>query len=263
MRSDRVGDDDRKAMATLPPTHNRLLAALRTADPVAEAQFRGGLDSVELKLRAKVMGPRRPIEHVYFPETGVLAQIQEMENGSTVAVGLVGSDGMAGLPVLLGGDSFPMEVVCSAPGRFLRMRSADFRAEVDRNPKLLRVLHGYIQTVLEIRAQSLGCERFHAVEARAARWLLEMDDRVPQGEFTMTHEFLAMILGVRRQTVSVVVSELNRQGLISYRRGRIGITYRIGLEGVTCECYRVIRDEFARLVGPPLPRVHKATAAKE
>lgn len=250
-------------MQTVQPAHNRLLAALRAADPAAEAQLRGCLEPVELELNASVMGPHRPIEHVYFPETGVLAQIQQMENGSAVAVGLVGSDGMAGLAVFLGGVTFPMEVVCSAPGRFLRMQSADFRAEVERSPALLKVLHGYTQAVLEIRAQSMGCERFHAVEARAARWLLEMDDRVPQDEFTMTHEFLALILGVRRQTVSVVVSELSRQGLIMYRRGKMEITDRIGLEGATCECYEVIRDEFARLVGPPLPRARKARSARE
>ena len=245
-------------MTTLLPTRNRLIAALRTADQAAETQFREGLESVELKLHARVMGPDRPIRHVYFPETGVLSQIQQMHNGATVEVSLVGSDGMAGLAVYLGGDTFPMKVSCSAPGTFLRMPSAAFRAEVARNPPLLRVLHGYTRAVLEIRAQSMGCDRFHAVEARAARWLLEMDDRVPQDTFTMTHEFLAQILGVRRQTVSVVVSQFGRQGSVSYRRGQIQITDRVQLEGAACECYEVVRDEFARLVGPPLPRARKA-----
>src|ERR1035437_10854070 len=132
-------------MGDLLPTRNRLLAALRAADPAAEAQLRVGLESVELELHAKVMGPDRPIGHVYFPETGVLSQIQQMPNGSAVEVNLVGSDGMAGLAVYLGGVTFPMEVTCSAPGIFLRMRSADFLAEVARNPPLLKVLHGYTQ----------------------------------------------------------------------------------------------------------------------
>ena len=88
-----------------------------------------------------------------------------------------------------------------------------------------------------------------------------MDDRVPQDEFTMTHEFLALMLGVRRQTVSAVASDLSRRGLITYRRGFIEIVDRVGLEGATCECYEVIRDEFARLVGPPIPRARKARAA--
>jgi CRP-like cAMP-binding protein len=243
------------------PAQNRLLAALRIADPAAEAQLRVGLESVELKLHANVMGRDRPIRHVYFPETGVLSQLQQMHNGSTVEVNLVGSDGMAGLAVYLGGDTFPMEVVCTAPGTFLRMPSAEFRAEVARNSPLLRVLHGYTQAVLEIRAQSIGCDRFHAVEARAARRLLEMHDRVPQDGFTLTHEFLALVLGVRRQTVSVVASHLSRQGWIVQRRGSIEIIDRVGLEGATCECYEVIRDEFARLVGPPLSRARKARAA--
>jgi CRP-like cAMP-binding protein len=141
------------------------------------------------------------------------------------------------------------------------MPSVEFRAEVARNPSLLKVLHGYTQAVLETRAQSMGCDRFHSVETRAARWLLEMDDRVPQATFTMTHEFLALILGVRRQTVSVVVSQLSRQGWLVYRRGVVEILDRVGLESATCECYEVIRDEFARLVGPPLPRARKARAA--
>ena len=240
---------------------NRLLVALRIADPAAEAQLREGLESVELALRDKVMGPDRPIRHVLFPETGVLSQIQQMRNGSAVEVNLVGSDGMAGLAVYLGSVTFPIEVICSAPGTFLRMRSADFQAEVARNPALHKVLHGYTQAVLEIRAQAIGCDRFHAVEARAARWLLEMDDRVAKDEFTMTHESLAMMLGVRRQTASVVASGLCQLGWIANRRGLIEIVDRAALEGAACECYEVIRDEFARLVGPPVPRARKALAA--
>jgi len=243
------------------PAQNRLLAALRIADKAAEAQLREGLEPVELKLHAKVITPDRPISHVYFPETGVLSHIQQMHNGSTVEVSLVGSDGMAGLAVYLGGSTFPVEVICSAPGTFLRMRSAEFRAEVARNPPLLNVLHGYTLAVLEIGAQSMGCDRFHPVEARAARWLLEMDDRVPQDEFTMTQEFLAFVIGVRRQTVSVVLSQFSRQGWIFYQRGQIEIIDRVGLEGAACECYEVVRDEFARLVGPRLPRARKVRGA--
>jgi CRP-like cAMP-binding protein len=245
----------------LAPARNRLLASLRATDPGAETQLRAGLETVELKLHARVMAPDRPIRHVYFPETGVLSEIQTMRDGSAVEVNLVGSDGMAGLAVYLGGVTFPMEVICQAPGTFLRMAADEFRAEVGRNAALLSVLHGYTQAVLAIRAQAIGCDRFHAVDARAARWLLEMDDRVPRDEFTMTHEFLALMLGVRRQTVSAVAQELSRQGWIVYRRGFIRISDRVGLEGATCECYEVIRDEFARLVGPPIARAHAATMA--
>ena len=244
------------------PARNRLLAALRDADPAAEAQLRAGLESVEIKGHARVMRPDRPIRHVYFPETGVLSVLQQMRNGSSVAVNLVGSDGMVGLGVYLGALTYPMEAICQAPGEFLRMRAAEFQAEVARNPPLLRVMHGYTQAVLEIRGQIIGCERFHAVEARAARWMLEMDDRVAQDEFTMTHEFLALMLGVRRQTVSAVASDLSRQGLVVYRRGFIEIIDRAGLESVTCECYAFIRDEYARLVGPPLPRARKARPSR-
>jgi len=242
------------------PARNRLLAALRIADPAAEAQLRAGLEPVEIKDRAKVMRPDRPIRHVYFPETGVLSVLQQMRNGSSVAVNLVGSDGMVGLGVYLGAFTYPMEAICQSPGGFLRMGSAEFQAEVARNAPLLKVLHGYTQAVLEIRGQIIGCERFHAVEARAARWMLEMDDRVAQDEFTMTHEFLALMLGVRRQTVSAVASDLSRRGLVVYRRGFIEIVDRAGLEEATCECYAFIRDEYARLVGPPLPRARKARA---
>lgn len=248
-------------MGDLLPPRNRLLVALRTADPAAEGQLREGLESVELELHDQVMGPDRPIGHVYFPETGVLSQIQQMRNGSAVEVNLVGNDGMAGLAVYLGGVTFPMAVTCSAPGTFLRMRSAEFLAEAARSPALVGVLQRYTQAVLEIRAQAIGCERFHAVEARGARWLLEMDDRVPQGEFTITHESLALMLGVRRQTVSAVALRLCEQGWIVYRRGCIQIVDRAGLEGAACECYEVIRDEFARLVGPPTPRAHRSMPA--
>jgi CRP-like cAMP-binding protein len=240
------------------PARNRLLEALRRSDPAAEAQLRAGLESVELKLHAKVMRPDRPISHVYFPETGVLSLTHQMHNGATVEVSLVGSDGMAGLGVYLGGATFPVEVICSAPGTFLRMRSAEFRAEVARNRPLLKVLHGYTLAVLKIGTQSMGCDRFHSVEARAARWLLEMDDRVAQDEFAMTQEFLAFVLGVRRQTVSVVMSQFSRQGWVVNQRGLIEIIDRIGLERAACECYEVIREEFARLIGQPHPRARKA-----
>ena len=248
-------------MSELLPARNRLLAALGTADPAAEAQLREGLESVELKSHSRVMTSDRPIRHVYFPETGVLAVIQQMHDGSAVAVDLVGSDGMVGLAVYLGAITFPLEAICEAPGTFLRMKAAEFRAEVARNAPLLKVLQGYTQAVLEIRAQVIGCNRFHAVEARAARWLLEMDDRVAEDPFAMTHESLALMLGVRRQTVSAVASHLCQQGLIVYRRGLIEIVDRVGLEGVSCECYGFIRDEFARLVGPPVPRARKDQAA--
>jgi len=195
------------------PARNRLLAALRTRDAAAETQLLAGLETVELKLHARVMSPDRPIRHIYFPETGVLSEIQTMRNGSAVEVNLVGSDGMAGLAVYLGGVSFPMEVICQAPGAFLRMGADNFREEVSRNPLLLAVLHGYTQALLAVRAQAIGCDRFHDVEARAARWLLEMDDRVPHDEFTMTHQFLALMLGVRRQTVSAVAQNPGSAGL--------------------------------------------------
>jgi CRP-like cAMP-binding protein len=248
-------------MADWLPARNRLLAALNSADPAAETQLRAGLESVELRLHAKVMRPDRPISHVYFPETGVLSLTHQMHNGATVEVSLVGSDGMAGLAVYLGGATFPVEATCSAPGTFLRMPSAEFRAEVARNPPLLKVLHGYTLGVMKIGAQSMGCDHFHSVEARSARWLLEMDDRVAQAEFTMTQEFLAFVLGVRRQTVSVALSQFSRQGWVVNHRGLIEIIDRTGLEDAACECYEVIREEFARLVGPPLPRARNPRAA--
>ena len=251
-----VGGGDRRQMSELLPARNRLLAALRNADLAAEAQLRAGLEPVDLKDHARVMRPDRPISHVYFPETGVLSVLQQMRNGSTVAVNLVGSDGMVGLGVYLGALTYPMEAICQAPGTFLRMGAAEFQAEVARNAPLHRVIHRYTQAVLEIRGQIIGCERFHPVKARAARWLLEMDDRVAQAEFKTTQEFLALMLGVRRQTVSAVASDLSRRGLIVYRRGFIQIVDRAGVEDATCECYEFIRDEYARLVGPPLPRGH-------
>ncbi len=249
---------DTRPMPELLPARNRLIAALRSADPAAEAQLRAGLESVEIKGHAKVMTPDRPIRYVYFPETGVLSVLQQMRNGSAVAVNLVGSDGMVGLGVYLGALTYPMEAICQAGGTFLRMRAADFQAEVDRSPALHTLLHGYTQAVLEVLAQIIGCERFHDVEARAARWLLEMDDRVRDDEFAITHDFLALMLGVRRQTVSAMASDLAQRGLILHRRGFIEIVDRAGLEGLACECYDFIRVEYARLVGPPLARALKA-----
>ena len=130
---------------------------------------------MELKGHARVIRPDRPIRHVYFPETGVLSVLQQMRNGSSVAVNLVGSDGMVGLGVYSAGSPLPMEAICQAPGSSCAC-GPEFRAEVARNPPLLRCCT-VTQAVLEVGGQSMGCERFHSVEARAARWLLEIDDR--------------------------------------------------------------------------------------
>ena len=147
------------------PARNRLLASLRTADPAAEAQLRSGLESVELKGHAKVMRPDRPIRHVYFPETGVLSVLQQMRNGSAVAVNLVGSDGMVGLGVYLGAATYPMEAICQAPGTFLRMGAPEFRAEVVRNAPL----HGYTGVLESSVARSSAASACRS-DRRRPRW---------------------------------------------------------------------------------------------
>ncbi len=164
-----------------------------------------------------------------------------------VEVGTVGNEGMVGLPVFLGRESVPLETFCQVPGRAVRMRSEVLRTEVHPGDKLHGLLRRFTQATFVFAARSSACNRLHSVGQRASRWLLHTHDRVGSDEFPLTQEFLALMLGVRRASVSGVAGDFREAGLISYSRGTIRVLDRIGLEARSCECYRIIREEFDRL----------------
>ena len=233
--------DDRKVAV-----RNRLLAALPAEE---HARLLPHLESVSTRHKEIIYEANEPISHVYFPNSGVFSLLTVMEDGSVVEVGTVGNEGMLGLPVFLHADSAPNRVFVQVPGESLRMAAEVFKAEIGKGGTLPTLLHRYTQGFFNHLAQSAACNRLHSVDQRCARWLLMMHDRVDAHEFPITQEVLAQMLGVRRATVTVVARTLQQAGLIQYSRGRIMIVDRPGLEAASCECYRIIKAEFDRLLG--------------
>ncbi len=232
----------------LRPDRNRLLAALPGKDL---DRLAARMTTVPLAVRDLLYRARGPIDHVYFPLDGVLSQIVVMEDGGAVEVGTVGHEGMVGLSVALGDPQSPVETFCQVPGRAARLPADDFRAEADRGGPLAALVLRYSLAVAAMAAQSAACNRLHSVDERCARWLLMTHDRVGSDRFQLTQEFLALMLGVRRASVTVAAGMLQKAGVIDYTRGKITVTDRPRLEAASCECYRAVRAEFERLLPPP------------
>jgi CRP-like cAMP-binding protein len=190
-----------------------------------------------------------PISHVHFPETGIVSLLSRVADGTLIENGTVGSEGMSGLPLLLGVDWSPVLVTGQVPGISRRMEAAVFRELLPSLPVLEALLRRYSVYFLAQVSQSLACNATHTVEQRCARWLLMTHDRVPGDQFVLTHEVLAQMLAVRRAGVSVAADALRSRGLIQYSRGRVTITDRTGLEGASCECYAYVRAQREALVG--------------
>lgn len=226
---------------------NRLLSALPVAD---RARLLAGADEVTLDRGDEVMRANGPITHVYFPRTGILSMVIDMSDGGTVEVATVGREGFAGLPILLGAERSPSRVYCQVPPCVCRrVPAAGFVAELRSSAALRDVTHRYAQAHVNLSAQSTACNSLHPVEERLARWLLMTQDRVGDDELSLTQQILSEMLGVRRASVTTAAGVLQKAGLIEYRRGHIRVLDRAGLESAACECYRVVRREFDRLLG--------------
>ncbi|HEY0419785.1 MAG TPA: Crp/Fnr family transcriptional regulator, partial [Acetobacteraceae bacterium] len=209
------------------------------------------LKAVELPFREVLHEPGKPIEAVYFPETGWISMLAYLESGDAAEVGLVGREGMIGLPVLLGADSNDLEAMVQCPGTALRIDAQAFREELERIPALRTLLLRYALVHHEQVARTAACNGRHQIDQRLARWLLMAHDRAEGDDFPMTHEFLSMMLGVRRAGVTVSAGTLQKAGFIRYEKGRIQVTDRPGLESAACECYGIVRRASDRLFGLP------------
>jgi CRP-like cAMP-binding protein len=228
-------------------THpNRLITALPSPD---RKRLLEALQPVSLTIGQPLYEAREPIKFVYFPLSGVHSIVSSRTDGGIVEVATVGNEGMIGIPVFLGGTSTPDEAFCQVPGDVLRMRAAQFREQIQRSLALRAVMLRYTQAFIHQIAQHAACNRLHAVVERCARWLLMTHDRVAVHEFVLTQGSLAQMLGVRRATVTTAAGRLQHAGLIRYTRGRITIVDRKKLERASCDCYRVIRKEYKRLLG--------------
>ena len=238
------------ALSVVPasPPCNRLLTAL---PPDGLARLWPQLEAVQLPLRHVLQVPGEPIGSVYFVETGWVSMLAYLEDGDAAEVGLVGREGMVGLPILLGGDRDDLEAMMQASGTALRMDAAAFRQELEHIPALRTLLLRYALLHHGQVARTAACNGRHHIEQRLARWLLMAHDRADGDRFPITHEFLSMMLGVRRAGVTVAAGALQKAGLIRYGGGNMTVTDRPGLENVACDCYGVVRRAQDSLFGLP------------
>jgi CRP-like cAMP-binding protein len=226
-------------------SRNRILGAL----PLDEfRRIEDDLRLCDMSHGATYFTADEPIIDVYFPLSGACSLIAITPEGQSTDVAVVGNEGFGGLPVFLGTDQVPFKAIGQVPGEALRMDADDFRREVANDGKLVKMLRRYTQMSIVEMAQTILCNRVHPLEARTARWLLQLDERVEEAPFELTQEFFATMLGVHRPSVTQAAMSLREAGLIDYSRGVIDVVDREGLERASCDCYRVIRNELDRLV---------------
>jgi CRP-like cAMP-binding protein len=228
------------------PVRNRLLAAL----PKKEYQLLlPELEQVTLVFGDILFDSGDPIRHVYFPNNSIISLLSAVEDREILEVGIVGNEGMVGLPIFMGVTKSRNRALVQGAGTAMRMKSAALRRKVggDGDGSLHDLLLRYAHSLLTQISQSAACNRFHLINARLARWLLMTHDRVEGDDFRLTQEFLSHMLGVRREQVTLSAGVLQKRKLISYNRGHIKILNRAGLEATSCTCYRLVKDEYDRL----------------
>ena len=226
------------------PVANRLLAALPARDL---ARLRPLLQPVELIFKNEYIAPGEQPDHIYFPFRGVMSLLVPTPSGGLIDVALVGNEGLVGVQAYLGAPVSPFHVICQVPGNGVRMKVAAFRKEVKRGEGLAVLLSRFLEGLLIQMAVAGACNRLHTMEQRCARWLLMTHDRVDGAEFTLTQDFLAKMLGIRRAGVNEVAASFKQSGVIRYSRGKIFVVDRGGLEILACECYRTIKRAYDRM----------------
>lgn len=214
---------------------NQLLAALPRKD---QQRLLTECESVDIHFSDALYEPEQKIRHVYFPCDSFVSFVRSMERGERVELGMIGSEGMLGIPVALGVGIAPFYAIVQGTGTALRMKADAFRKALEDIPTLKRRINRYIYVMLNQSAQNATCLRFHLVEQRLARWLLMSQDRAKSDKLYLTQEFLSAMLGVRRVGVSNAASSLHEHKLITYSRGEITILDREGLIGASCPCYQ-------------------------
>jgi CRP-like cAMP-binding protein len=229
---------------------NRLLAALPEADYRALAP---GLQPVALAPGLALYESGRPQPWLYFPVSGIVSLLYVLEDGSSTEVALTGREGVVGISLFMGGGVTPSRAAVQVPGHAWRLSAAAMRGSFALGGALQPLLLRFTQALLTQMTQTAVCNRHHAVEQQVCRWLLLALDRLPTSEVRMTQERIANLLGVRREGVTEAAGRLQAAGVIEYKRGRIRVLERKGLEERACECYAVLRREYERLLPPVRP----------
>ncbi|MEO6391948.1 MAG: Crp/Fnr family transcriptional regulator [Pyrinomonadaceae bacterium] len=227
-------------------SENRLLAAL----PVNEYEsLASKLEHVDFLLGEVVYEFGGQLDYVYFPTSSIVSLLYTMENGTSAEMGLTGNDGVVGIALFMGGGTMPNRAVVQSAGKAVRMRRKILQDQFALGGRFQQLLLRYTQALITQISQTAVCNRLHSVEQQLCRWLLLSHDRLKNDELVMTQEMIADMLGVRREGVTVAAGRLQDAGAIRYVRGRIKILDRKKLEGMACECYQVVKDEFDRLLG--------------
>jgi len=227
-------------------TGNRLLDLLA---PAQLNRLRPHLKAEVVSHNQTVQERGKPVEFVIFPTSGTISIVAMMLDGTSVEVGIVGREGMLGVQAVLGDDISLNDAIVQISGNVLRIPTDILRQEAEANPGLRAILLRYVQAFLNSATQSAACNRAHLLEHRLARWLLTARDRARTNRLPLTHEFIAMMLGVRRAGVTVAAISFQSAGLIRYAHGRITIADPEGLEAAACECYEITKREYGRLLG--------------
>ncbi len=227
------------------PTQNHLLAAL----PAAEfARLLPHLELVPMPLGEALYESGGRLQHVYFPTTSIVSLLYVLANGASAEIAIVGNEGILGISLFMGGETTPSRAVVQSAGYGYRLTAHLLKREFNRAGPVLHLLLRYTQALITQMTQTAVCNRHHSVEQQLCRWLLLSLDRLQSPSLNMTQELIANMLGVRREGVTEAAGKLQRAGFIRYRRGRIDVLDRPGLERTACECYAVVKREFDRLL---------------
>jgi len=226
--------------------HNRLLAALPPAD---FERLAASLTPVTLSLKQFLVEADQPIEAAYFVETGMVSYLAYLADGEALEVGLIGCEGMVGLPLVLGVDRASVGAMVQVDGTALRISPTALRQAFNDSEAIRTRLLRSMQALHAQVSQTAVCNGSHSLQERLARWLLLAHDRAKDNQFPMTHEFMATMLGVRRSGVTVTAGALKQAGLITYTNGHMTILDRSGLEAAACECYGAVKRQYEQLLG--------------
>jgi CRP-like cAMP-binding protein len=227
------------------PHQNHLLESL----PEAEWQrWLPQLELVDLPLGKVLYESGAPLPYVYFPSSAIVSLLYVLEDGSSSEIAMVGHEGVVGVPIFMGGGTTPSRAVVQNAGMGYRLPSAFIKAEFERSSPVMHLMLRYTQALITQMSQTAVCNRHHSLDQHLCHWLLLSLDRLPGNDLVVTQELIAMMLGVRRESVTAGALKLQQLGLIRYSRGRISVLDRAGLEHRTCECYRVVKKEYDRLL---------------
>jgi CRP-like cAMP-binding protein len=208
------------------------------------------LEPVSFSLGESIYESGKQLRYIYFPIDCIVSLLYTMENGASAEIGVVGNEGVVGIALFMGGETAPNRAIVQSAGYAFRMKAETLRTEFSRAGEFQLLLLRYTQALITQISQTAVCNRLHTIEQQLSRWLLLSHDRLPSNELRMTQELIANMLGVRREGVTYAAGRLQSEGLIRYSRGLITILNRTGLEATTCECYRVVKQEYDRLLNP-------------